>query len=543
MHKPTPEQQAIIDFISANPDTNLMIEAVAGAAKTSTMVMSAPGIGEQFFPLAIAFNKRNAEDLQSRMPSHFSCLTLNALGHRAWQSARGKRLTLDADKMYSIVKAVVPKSDNPDDESFIAVLTLARTAKSVGLVPFGAPMGVKGLAPDHPDQWQEFAFVKGVDCDDFIIQYARDAVLKSIAEAFQGRIDFDDQIYMSVLFGGTYPKHHTVIVDESQDLSPLNHRQLLKCTTTRLIAVGDPCQAIYAFRGADASSMENLAGMMGDGRDDSFTRDNPLAFIGKGKFHRLSLTKSFRVPHAIGRRQTSWVPHFGTMDFLPEGTIEHWPAKRAVGPDPTGVENHHWSLDSIPADGFVLCRNNAPLMRLAFAMIKRRRAVKILGRDIGASLASALLRATGKEPIPITDCYSKLNDWKAKELEKCGDSESKRDVVFDRVECLQIMLDAEFESNSKGTNVSCAQFIRDLFSDRQASDTTLSSGHRAKGLESKWVMHLDPFRCPSKQALRARDRGDDRSYIQEMNLNYVIETRSQGTLVLANLEDCMEIGE
>src|SRR5690349_8278760 len=99
---PTPEQSAIVDFIRSNPTTNLMIEAVAGAAKTSTVVLAAQHIGPEFSPLAIAFNKRNAEDLQSRMPGHFLCATLNAIGHRAWANARGKRLVVDDDKLFKI---------------------------------------------------------------------------------------------------------------------------------------------------------------------------------------------------------------------------------------------------------------------------------------------------------------------------------------------------------------------------------------------------------------------------------------------------------
>jgi len=180
------------------------------------------------------------------------------------------------------------------------------------------------------------------------------------------------------------------------------------------------------------------------------------------------------------------------------------------------------------------------LMRLAFALIKARRPVKILGRDIGASLASLLVKITGKAGMMVDEkAYQKLEEWKTSELAKAGDSESKRDIIYDRFEALHVLLDA---SEAK-TTLAAADFIRELFSDKIDNALTLSSGHRAKGLERKWVMHLDPERIPSKWALKAERRGNPGPLIQEYNLRYVIETRSQHTLVLASLEDCLEIGE
>lgn len=556
-HTPTPEQAAIVSFIQEHPETNLMIEAVAGAAKTSTMVFASSVIGPHFSPLAVAFNKRNAEDLESRMPSHFSCKTLNALGHAAWQQARsGRRLQLDDDKLFKAAKVVIEGDRGKDDDTFSVVLALARAAKGMGIVPQGLTGMIaktRGMVPDDYSTWEEIAFTKGLGLTEEAVHFTREVLKTSISEAFLGTIDFADQIYMSTLFGGLYTKRHTVIVDESQDLSPLNHQQLLKLTGTRLIAVGDPCQAIYAFRGADAQSMENLAQMMGDGTTEGVDRHTSL-LIGKGKFHSLSLTKSFRVCKAVGKRQRHHVPHFGVMDFLPEGQVLRWPLRVGVkgrdvpnGPGIVGVVDSHggevntWSIGDIPAaDCWVLCRNNAPLLRLAFAFIKSRRPVKIMGRDIGGALATSLLKATGKAPIKTDLCWGLLERWKEKELAKAGESESKRDIVFDRFDSMRVLLEA---SGAKD-NLAAANFIRDLFSDKvNPHQTIFSSGHRAKGAEAKTIVHLDPWRVPSKWAKKAAEFGDDRALIQELNLQYVIETRTQETLILANLDDCLEIGQ
>lgn len=527
---PTPEQAAIVEFIAENPDVNTMVDAVAGAAKTSSLEMAAKKIPTRFSTLAVAFNKRIAEELAERLPPHFQCRTLNAIGHGAWQQARGTRLTLNADKMYQLTKSILPTTEDKESDNFVQVLGLARRAKAIGMVPNGSPVKARGLVEDHPDEWDNMAFALGfLDVEDEVIFYARQVVNQSITLAFKGEIDFDDQIYMSVLFGGIYPKFHTVIVDESQDLSPMNHRQLMKLTETRLISVGDPRQAIYAFRGADGESMTNLELYMNKPRTEGG--------IGKGNFKRLHLTKSFRVSKAVGRRQRYHVPLFDTMPQNKEGRVERWPQDKRNEEDQAATA---WSLAAIPQTGAVLCRNNAPLMALAFALIKQRRPVKILGRDIGASLANLLLKITGKEGKPVEDCYAKLNDWKSRELAKVADSESKQDAINDRYDALYVLLDA----SGKKTNSECADFIRDLFSDKPDNRAvTLASGHRAKGLEWDWVMHLDPFRVPSRQAIKAERLGDDRPMEQEKNLKYVIETRTKDVLVEAALDDCLEVGE
>ena len=74
--------------------------------------------------------------------------------------------------------------------------------------------------------------------------------------SYEGHIDYNDQIYMSALFGGTYPKYPLTLVDEYQDLSPVNHEMIRRLVgNRRLIGVGDPNQNIYGFRGAQAQGM------------------------------------------------------------------------------------------------------------------------------------------------------------------------------------------------------------------------------------------------------------------------------------------------
>src|SRR5258708_12546088 len=109
---PTPEQQAIIEAGRSTTD-NLLINALAGAAKTSTLVMIAHALPAQPI-LSLAFNKRIAVEMASRLPGHVLCKTLNAIGHGVWQQATSGRLTLNTKKSYNILKRPVHLLPPPD---------------------------------------------------------------------------------------------------------------------------------------------------------------------------------------------------------------------------------------------------------------------------------------------------------------------------------------------------------------------------------------------------------------------------------------------
>src|SRR5690606_11453384 len=128
------------------------------------------------------------------------------------------------------------------------------------------------------------------------------ALTESIKLAFAGQIDFDDQIYMPTLFGGSFPRFPLVMVDEAQDLSPLNHAMLERLVTNRLIAVGDPWQSIYAFRGADRYSMERL--------QQRFS------------MRELPLSVSFRCPIEIVKRARFRAPHMQWPEWAKSGKVE-----------------------------------------------------------------------------------------------------------------------------------------------------------------------------------------------------------------------------
>jgi len=81
---------------------------------------------------------------------------------------------------------------------------------------------------------------------------ARSLIQASNESAKLGMLDFDDQLYLPLLWKLRLFQNDFVFIDEAQDTNPVR-RALAKLALRpggRLIAVGDPRQAIYGFTGA-----------------------------------------------------------------------------------------------------------------------------------------------------------------------------------------------------------------------------------------------------------------------------------------------------
>jgi hypothetical protein len=496
-HPPTPEQQAIIDA-AVSETLPLMVKAYAGCAKTTTLEFIAHSMSVRP-SLALAFNVRIKKELEARFPGHFKVLTMNGLGHSAFGKALGKRCAVEADKTLTIMKEVVKREAiDTDQDSFVLALQLVRRARMLGLVPNGTPG--RGLVEDTEAGWQLVADSIYADPTEMMVYVARLVLKESIRQAYTGVIDFDDQIYMSTLFGGVFPRFPRVVVDEAQDLSPLNHIMVQKSSAGWLGVVGDPKQAIYAFRGADSQSMSSL-------------RELRPAWID------LPLHTTFRCPKKIVERQSSHAPGFLAAPLAPEGEIEDW------------MEKDTWNLPD--GEMAILCRNNAPLFAMALRIIKRGIGCTLMGGEIGKGLISHAKKLLPNPDTPADVCEQVISDWMDAEISKARANEKEElvAIIRDKGECLLAVI----ENGAVRCAGDIAKVLNSMFS-KESLRITLATGHKAKGLEWDTVIHLDPWRVPSKYAIRALSEGNRAPLEQDMHLRYVIETRVKRRLILANLE-------
>lgn len=453
---PTAEQLAIIDA-AQNTTDNLIISAYAGAAKTSTLVLIAKALPS--VPIfCIAFNKKISEEMTKRLPTNCTAKTLNAIGHQAWSAAIGKRLTLDTDKIHKIIKTI---PDFPWDK-FGDISTAVTMARANGYIPEGNTGGKSLISAE--------SFFDNLE--DAVPEDIVDQILnESIRQAWTGLIDFNDQLYMPTLFSGVFPKPQLLMIDEAQDLSPLNHRMLDRMVQKRIIAVGDPNQAIYGFRGADQDSMDHLE----------------IQF----NMRKLKLSTTFRCARSITQRAKWRAPDISCPDTAAEGSVTH-------------LQELH--ISEILPGAAVICRKNAPLIRLAFQLIRAGRGPKFIGFDIGPQLVR-VLRKLGPSSTPQAEALTLLAKWNT------GRKQSK--TQQERYECLKLIIN---EATDLGFAIMRAE---QMFS--ADGQVLLMSGHKSKGLEFDTVYHLDPTKYGPGP--------------QEANIRYVIETRAKTALYLIEAEN------
>lgn len=507
-HPPTPEQTAIID--AACGPGNLMVTAYAGCGKTTTLVSMAQALPRDTAGLALAFNVKIAKELSERFPDNFTVKTMNGLGHKAWSSAIGKFCKVDDRKLGRLVTSEARKAGIELGDDWDEVRQLVSAAMLSGIVP--AKYSRKGLLPDTLANWKDLGPVG--EPTDNMVELSRGVLIASIEEAFAGTISYDDQIYMPTMFEGSWPRYPLVMVDEAQDLSPLNHIMVQRVAAGRLIVVGDPKQAIYAFRGADSQSMSKLRALRKEWID-------------------LPLHQTFRCPRVLVQRAESHAPGFRAHESNAEGRITDLRG-HATKENPAGIiPTWNWSMVP-PGEAFVLCRNTAPLLSLAFKLIRQGTGVVMMGRDIGKGLVALSKKIVPKADASVAECKLKITEWMETECDtlRANGKEEKVSAVQDRGECLLAVCEAEGVRNAGDLR----KRLEDLFA-RDRGSVTLATIHRSKGLERDVVVHLDPWRIPSKYAKRALSLGDPSQMEQEKNLRYVCETRAKRELVLANLED------
>jgi len=431
--EPTDEQSSILSCTDSS--ANLQIVAFAGTGKTATLRMLAEKLNGPI--LYCAFNKRIIEEAEELKDFPGECRTLNSIGHRVWGKTIPGRITIDAKKTYNIFKEVIKSYRGEDSralwDSYGEIAEAVSLAKAAGYIPTAVHKQGKRLVGEE--------FWGQTDCTALLQREVVNSILAlSIRAAYEGGCDFDDQLYMPVLFGGSFPRFPIVMVDEEQDLNAVNHEMVRKLTRSgRLISVGDPFQSIYGFRGAVQDGMER----------------NHKRFDMESR----TLSVSFRCPSEVVLNARWRVPEF-----------KWW---RSGG----RVEQLHQLVSaSIPDGSAIICRNNAPLFKQALALLSVGRPCRVAGSDIGPKLVNQLKRL-GESSLSRSAVLGAIDTW--------AEAKAGSRQTADFADCMRVFAGA---SRTLSEAIARAEFVL-----KQDGPITLITGHKAKGLEWETVYHLDPW--------------------------------------------------
>lgn len=468
---PTEEQTAIVEFARTS-SANMIVKALAGAAKTSTLVLIAKATAD-IPTLALSFNTAIAKEMKERLPSNCESQTLNGCGHRAWGTTIGRRLVINKDKVYDLMQVEMGKLKGKEKsdayELMAQTMKWVREGKSSGYVPDNSPFLDK-VSPVLGDD--DFFETLDEAPTDWQIDTLRSVSNASIRAGVNGECDFDDQILLPTIFHhARFAQYPHVILDESQDLSELNHRMLKKIAKMRLMAVGDECQAIYGFRGAYENSMDLL--------QETFSM---TPFV---------LSISFRCPTKVVEEARWRAPHMRWPEWAREGTV------RTL---------QRWSVSDISDGAAILCRNNAPLFAMAMRLLRNGRYPEIVGTDIGKALIK-ILEKIGYASMSRDDLLTAILVWRDEKLEKSRN----KGAIMDQAECLRVF------SEAGNTHEDAIAYAKAIFA--QSGPIKLLTIHKSKGLEFDSVFILD------RDLMDTTAKGG-----QDRNLLYVAQTRTKDSL-------------
>jgi DNA helicase II / ATP-dependent DNA helicase PcrA len=483
----SPQQVAAINFVRSGSG-NAILEAVAGSGKTTTLVAMCSEIrGSAAFA---AYNKKIATEIGEKLSRagvdtrRVRAATFHSFGFSAWRRvAPGVRV--DEKK----VDGIMADLDVPETlRGFVKSLVSLAKQRAVGVLTRSDEIGVWREIVDHFGM--EEGLEEGMDAVDDGIRWAWKVFQRSIKLDHEV-VDFDDMIFAPLIHNVRMWQNDWVMIDEAQDTNPARRalaKKMLK-PGGRLIAVGDPHQAIYGFTGADNDSLDVIA------REFNCVR--------------LPLTVTYRCPKSVVELARTWVGHISADDSAPEGSV------RVIS---------RRDLDGLcPEEGeAILCRNTKPLVELAFSLIRRRVPCYVEGREIGAGLMR--LAKKWKKVTTVGGLRERLEEYLVKETERlvARGQEMKAEALKDRVDTLLVV--AEGFPDDAGLE-EIVKVLNDLFRDG-GNGVCLSTVHKSKGREWPRVYLLGRNKFMPSPFARQTWQVD-----QERNLMYVAVTRAMDELV------------
>ncbi|WP_307852431.1 ATP-dependent DNA helicase [Glaciihabitans sp. dw_435] len=317
MFRPTEQQRAVIEA----PLTPALVVAGAGSGKTETMAnrvlwLLANGHVRAGEILGLTFTRKAAGELAQRIRDRIDQLadaglvpgdydafdapivaTYNSFSNTiyrdhaillgresdgdvlgeasAWQLARSIVVSSHDERLATLDKSV--------DTITKAVLNLSHAvtenlADAEEVRAMAARFGV--LADLPPGGRGEYAAVADLARTVSSLDPLLDLALQfSAAKASRGFVEYSDQVALALEIVRKVPRvgeelrarHRVVLLDEYQDTSVVQTWLLSELFAGQpVMAVGDPNQSIYGWRGASAANLEGFATQFGNGRVENF---------------------------------------------------------------------------------------------------------------------------------------------------------------------------------------------------------------------------------------------------------------------------------
>jgi DNA helicase II / ATP-dependent DNA helicase PcrA len=540
----TDEQKRIFQFVEQEGGHGI-IDAVAGAGKTTTIMECAKFVKDKSTILFCAFNNSIAAEIARKFHklglNEVTVKTIHALGRQIIQdnNSSGQPINLEENKYRELLKSKEIQEqlkplfekilkingleiDEFDDRKNFAANNLVNRINS-RLVEINQKFRAT-LTKEEVTEFENLVIHFGIFND---IEIGKKNFKDEIKEYFECHkilleagnllsqrtmvIDYTDMLYLPYKWNlQPVRKYEFLFIDECQDLSKAQFAVAAKYGKKggRILAVGDPSQSIYGFTGADINSFNRVK---------EYTQAN-----------QLPLTTCFRCPKKVVElAKTIRTDIVGSKED--EGIVHSILFEDVV--------------NSAKLGDLIISRLRAPIVLLVFSFIDKNIKVQIHEDEVREIIneiknifkQNELNQIISSLSYGFDDLKTEvMNRWNwiiQKNSERITDSTERNLYIENEKKYLEKKLDflhKKYEQwkNDCDTLNDILKRIKDYIS---ATDNAikLSTIHRAKGLENKRVFILNYDELPF---IRLQQKDWERT--QEINLKYVAITRALSELYL-----------
>ncbi|WP_392530168.1 UvrD-helicase domain-containing protein [Nostoc sp. C117] len=319
------------------------------------------------------------------------------------------------------------------------------------------------------------------------------------------KLDYTDQIWLVVKWKlherPWFKPYKFVLIDECQDLNPLQLAFVLMLIGSigRILAVGDPRQAIMGFAGADNQSYNNIVRL-------TRAKELPLSICYRCPKSHIALVKK----------------------IFPNIPIE---------PAPDAIEGIIHQIEAVEIEkslkngDVIIGRKNAPLVSLCIKLIGQGVKATVKGRDVGDLIKKEIdliAKMPGYSFEFFNDAVAQYKEIKLQRYRDLDNEEELKQKLLDKLEAIL----AIYQSQTQAKNVDNLKLCIDIIFSDTNSPITLSNIHKYKGGEAERIFIYKPNDLP----MTWRNQ-QDWQLEQEENLLYVALTRSKSELFIVGYPD------
>lgn len=541
--KPSTYQQDILDFFLNNPQSNMLVNALAGSGKSTTACMLSEH--SKTSDLYIAFNASVVEEFKKKIKNpKTKVMTMHSLAYsimlynveqeskdsgekpKGFGSQRSKRtVSLDNFKPHKILDEEITKRYGRYIEfakrvflkdNYVNLYNLCRLT----LTDMSSNKDVSRLIDDHV----LFLYYgdEGYSAPDISEITSTLKILDTKSRQqfeTQGVIDFTDMLWITfnklkydnweVPYWALYTN---IYCDEVQDFSniQLNFLKFIKRTKGRYVFIGDFHQAIYNFAGANAQAFNQIPKMFAPVE----TFDLPICYR-CAKSHLSRVNREYGIPIL----PCDDAP-LGFVKTIDKNKISEY----AKAGDMVISRKNKWIAEVV----LDLARNGTPIF------IEDKEMVGAIKRQILSSKCTSVGTLEKFLQKVISNYNKKLFEIVSKNVREGGHEEERLEAVaetnskIDNTSFLLEILEGYLENHASSDSVSkFSNFIDKLLNTTPSPNCVrLCSIHKAKGLEATNVFVLNEAK------INYDFRNSKEQNVQEKNLSYIATTRAKEGLYL-----------